>query len=277
MDRRNFLASIAAVPAVAAIRDGEQAPATPAAPRARQPRRAAAAPRSGGLPRGKITRVRIYEPPNLNPLFNQSNMLCTVETDIGITGIGEGGVEGHARAVRRHADRQGPVQDRGDLAGDVHRLVLSAGPREDARARRDGPGAVGHQGQGARPAACTSCSAAACATTASATARPPCCPARTASRGRSPTAPRRRWTPAIAPSAWAPADMPVGGVYNTHDAVRRVIQQCTEARAGRRPERRLVHRLPPALRLQRRAARLPRHRGVRALLRRGSGARSSTR
>ena len=43
------------------------------------------------LPKAKITRVRIYRPPNLNPLFNQSNMVCTVETDIGITGIGEGG------------------------------------------------------------------------------------------------------------------------------------------------------------------------------------------
>jgi L-alanine-DL-glutamate epimerase-like enolase superfamily enzyme len=39
----------------------------------------------------KITRVRIYQPPNLNQLFNQSNMLCTVETDAGLTGIGEGG------------------------------------------------------------------------------------------------------------------------------------------------------------------------------------------
>jgi L-alanine-DL-glutamate epimerase-like enolase superfamily enzyme len=35
--------------------------------------------------------VRIYQPPNLNQLFNQSNMLCTVETDAGLTGIGEGG------------------------------------------------------------------------------------------------------------------------------------------------------------------------------------------
>ena len=85
MDRRNFLASIAAVPAVAAIRDDRQTP-PPRWPAARP-----AAPRAGSLPRGKITRIRIYEPPNLNPLFNQSTMLCTVETDFGITGIGEGG------------------------------------------------------------------------------------------------------------------------------------------------------------------------------------------
>ena len=45
------------------------------------------------MPKAKITRVRIYRPPNLNPLFNQSNMVVTVETDIGITGIGEGGAK----------------------------------------------------------------------------------------------------------------------------------------------------------------------------------------
>jgi L-alanine-DL-glutamate epimerase-like enolase superfamily enzyme len=39
----------------------------------------------------KITRVRAYETPNPNPLFNQSDMVVTIETDAGITGIGEGG------------------------------------------------------------------------------------------------------------------------------------------------------------------------------------------
>jgi L-alanine-DL-glutamate epimerase-like enolase superfamily enzyme len=43
------------------------------------------------LPQARITRVRVYDPPTLNTLFNQSNMLCTIETDIGLTGIGEGG------------------------------------------------------------------------------------------------------------------------------------------------------------------------------------------
>ena len=49
--------------------------------------------RSAPLPKAKITRVRVYKPNNLNPTLNQSNMLCTVETDIGITGIGEGGTK----------------------------------------------------------------------------------------------------------------------------------------------------------------------------------------
>ena len=39
----------------------------------------------------KITRVRVYTPPNPNPLFNQSDHVVMVETDAGITGIGEGG------------------------------------------------------------------------------------------------------------------------------------------------------------------------------------------
>ena len=45
------------------------------------------------LPKAKITRVRIYQPPNLNVMINQSNMVVTVETDIGITGVGEGGTQ----------------------------------------------------------------------------------------------------------------------------------------------------------------------------------------
>lgn len=43
------------------------------------------------LPKMKITRVSIFTPPNPNPLFNQSDHVVTVETDAGITGIGEGG------------------------------------------------------------------------------------------------------------------------------------------------------------------------------------------
>src|SRR5688572_8820970 len=71
MNRRSFLRSLAVASAASlAVR----------------PPRAEAA-----LPKARITRVRIYRPPNLNELFNQSTMIATVETDIGITGIGEGG------------------------------------------------------------------------------------------------------------------------------------------------------------------------------------------
>jgi L-alanine-DL-glutamate epimerase-like enolase superfamily enzyme len=43
------------------------------------------------LPKTKIKRVRVYSQPHPNPVFNQSDLVVTVETDAGITGIGEGG------------------------------------------------------------------------------------------------------------------------------------------------------------------------------------------
>jgi galactonate dehydratase len=39
----------------------------------------------------KIKRIRIYQPKKHNPHFNQSDMVVTIETDEGLTGIGEGG------------------------------------------------------------------------------------------------------------------------------------------------------------------------------------------
>lgn len=72
MNRRSFLKTLAAAPLAGA---------------------AAARLLEAALPKAKITRVRIYEPPNWNRLFNQSNMIVTVETDAGITGVGEGGAK----------------------------------------------------------------------------------------------------------------------------------------------------------------------------------------
>src|SRR5271155_5073596 len=71
MQRRAFLKSLS-MAAVAAVR---------------------AAPAFAILPKMKITRVRAYLPPNPNPLFNQSDTVVTVETDAGITAIGEGGAK----------------------------------------------------------------------------------------------------------------------------------------------------------------------------------------
>ena len=71
--RRAFLRSLAVAPAALHLA---------------RPHRAEAA-----LPKAKITKVSIYQPPEYNPLFNQSNMIVSVETDIGITGIGEGGAK----------------------------------------------------------------------------------------------------------------------------------------------------------------------------------------
>jgi galactonate dehydratase len=71
MNRRSFLTRIAGMGAVGL------------APRYSQ----------AALPKAKITRVRIYKPQEFNPTFNQSNMVVTVETDIGMTGVGEGGTK----------------------------------------------------------------------------------------------------------------------------------------------------------------------------------------
>jgi L-alanine-DL-glutamate epimerase-like enolase superfamily enzyme len=54
------------------------------------------------IPKMKITRIRAYAPPNPNPLFNQADTVVTIETDAGITGIGEGGF---ADTLRQGAGR----------------------------------------------------------------------------------------------------------------------------------------------------------------------------
>src|ERR1700682_5440646 len=71
MNRRSFWKSLAALSAAGAV-GVERVRAT-------------------AIPKMKITRVRAYQPPNPNPLFNQSDMVVTVETDAGVTGVGEGG------------------------------------------------------------------------------------------------------------------------------------------------------------------------------------------
>ena len=43
------------------------------------------------LPKARIARVKCWAHPSMNRSFNQSSLLVTVETDIGVTGIGEGG------------------------------------------------------------------------------------------------------------------------------------------------------------------------------------------
>ena len=52
---------------------------------------AGAMPAFAALPKMKITRIRVYLPPDSSQLLNQSDLVVTIETDAGITGIGEGG------------------------------------------------------------------------------------------------------------------------------------------------------------------------------------------
>jgi len=49
------------------------------------------AAKAAAIPPMKITRVRFYQNPASRPMVNQSSHIVTVETDAGITGIGEGG------------------------------------------------------------------------------------------------------------------------------------------------------------------------------------------
>ena len=51
----------------------------------------ATAPARAALPKAKIRRVRFYRVSDSRPIFNQSGHIVTIETDAGITGIGEGG------------------------------------------------------------------------------------------------------------------------------------------------------------------------------------------
>ncbi len=89
MQRRKFLQSLAATAAAAVV---------------------SPLPAFGALPKMKITRIRAFEPPRsapgFNQIFNQSYVVVTVETDAGITGIGEGGskdllVPGASRLIGR--------------------------------------------------------------------------------------------------------------------------------------------------------------------------------
>jgi L-alanine-DL-glutamate epimerase-like enolase superfamily enzyme len=57
------------------------------------------------LPTNRVTRIRIFYPPNYNPngpqAFPQSNMIVLVDTEAGITGIGQGGSPDTVRNMAR--------------------------------------------------------------------------------------------------------------------------------------------------------------------------------
>ena len=186
MHRRTFFRSLAAASATTALR----------------PPRALAA-----IPKNKITRVRVYAPPEPNPLFNQSDLVVTIETDAGITGIGEGGSKDMLEQCAGRLIGQDP-QYIERLWQDMSRSFFYPPGRE----KEDALGALdlalwdikGKVLELARPRRCW---AAWCATTANATTPPASFPESSpawASRS-APSSPSRR---AIAPSAWAPPTRP---------------------------------------------------------------------
>ena len=234
MNRRTFLKSLAAAPALGLLRPADAA---------------------AELPKAKITRVRIYRPPDLNPLFNQSNMVVTVETNIGITGIGEGGTKDTLEQCAGTLIGQNPFRTEA-LWQEAYIAWFYPPGREKAHAL----GAldlalVGHQGQGARRAG-----ARAARRRGARLLRV----LRDRRRDAAGTPPARRLSLKERARAtmeagyrafrMAPADVPIGGVYDTRSVVRQVEQDCKDVREGVGPDGQLVHRLSPAIRSERRAA-----------------------
>jgi L-alanine-DL-glutamate epimerase-like enolase superfamily enzyme len=223
MQRRAFVTSLAglAVPGVLGSRTG---PADPL------PTASAIAP--APLPRGKITRVRIFTPPNLNPLFNQSDMVCTVETDFGITGIGEGG------------SKDTLEQCAGTLIG-KDPFKIEAIWQEMFIAWFYPPGREKTHALGAMDLALWDIKGKAlglpvhellggtvrnyCECYGTTTVAPAAVGGRTVTLKDRAKAAIDAGYRAFRMGA---ADTQVGGVYNTHDRVRLVIQQCKEVREG---------------------------------------------
>jgi L-alanine-DL-glutamate epimerase-like enolase superfamily enzyme len=105
LDRRSFATSLTGV--VGSLIAGQKAvtattQGTPASLARAQAR----------LPPAKITRIRVFYPPNYDrngpQAFPQSNMVVLVDTDAGITGIGQGGSPDTVRNVTRSVIGKNP-------------------------------------------------------------------------------------------------------------------------------------------------------------------------
>ena len=222
------------------------------------------------LPKMKITRVRAYLPPNPNPLFNQSDVVVTVETDAGITGIGEGGTKDMLAPSAGRLIGRDP-QHIEQLWQDMNRAFFYPAGRE----RTDAIGALDlalwdikgkalgcpvHQLLGG-------------------TARNYCELYNTAgiipgiTEGMS-IRERARLTIEAGYRAFrfGAADAPANTTYNTRERLQPPARGMRAGAAGRGTRRRLGGRFPSALRSLRRDLRLQRDRDAGAVLRRGRGA-----
>ena len=195
----------------------------------------------------KITRIRIYRPKSPTPNFYQSDMVVTVETDDGLTGIGEGGARDTLMqcAAMLIGEDPGRIQHLWQM---MYRGYFYPAGREKLHAL----GALDlalWDIKGKRSARrSTSCSAVSPASTWSAT--PPVSPgraslgetARACLAGRLPRLPHRRGRCARS------------GAFDVRRMVEKTVDHCREIRAGDRPRRRLVDRLPHPPRPGRRRA-----------------------
>jgi galactonate dehydratase len=102
IDRRTFARSLTAATTGAIVNPGRvtttHASAAPA-------RSQANPPKAAGLSPARITKIRLFYPPNYDAngaqAFPQSNMVVLVDTDAGITGVGQGGSPDTVRNVAR--------------------------------------------------------------------------------------------------------------------------------------------------------------------------------
>jgi galactonate dehydratase len=98
VDRRGFAKSLTGAVGALASGSGSVAASPVQAP-------AAAARAQGRLPPAIVTKIRVFYPPNYDrngaQVFPQSNMVVLVDTDAGITGIGQGGSPDTVRNVAR--------------------------------------------------------------------------------------------------------------------------------------------------------------------------------
>jgi L-alanine-DL-glutamate epimerase and related enzymes of enolase superfamily len=105
LDRRSFAASLTGVVGSFFARQQGVTASTQGTP-------ASLARAQARLPPAKITRIRVFYPPNYDrngpQAFPQSNMVVLVDTDAGITGIGQGGSPDTVRNVARSVIGKNP-------------------------------------------------------------------------------------------------------------------------------------------------------------------------
>jgi galactonate dehydratase len=109
IDRRTFARALTtatgALVGSSRIMAQEPAKAPAQEPAASASRQAAPARAAAGLPPTRITKIRLFYPPNYDPngaqAFPQSNMIVLVDTEAGLTGVGQGGSPDTVRNVAR--------------------------------------------------------------------------------------------------------------------------------------------------------------------------------
>ena len=134
LDRRTFAKSLAAG-TLGSLLPSAWVSMSAAARMRTAPELARAAAR---LPPARVTKIRIFYPPNYNAngpqAFPQSNMIVLVDTDAGITGIGQGGSPDTVRNVARSVIGKNAFDS--DRMAPRSRSSLIAPPLAEARGTR---------------------------------------------------------------------------------------------------------------------------------------------